>query len=1429
MKIFTVASAVLASTLLLAGMPASADDGAITNKSMSRTIQGPVFDQEVVNNALPEDEHAFTDMMGFYVPAQAASGLVGPIAYCNIDNTPESGEDCTNAVEELEVAKPLVNVFIHGPLFDVEGTAFGHSFMDTYAAVSLDDGETWKQTNLSESADLSSFNLETDHNPSGSSPLPADHNIPLGVDPFVVNHAKGFDTPYSAECTECHGAGLQGTAQTPSCYSCHGEKWSEATPVETGPIVVTAEDNAGTLMVAGVNAAGGADVSILNAVTGGEVGTTVADGDGDFVFQAETELPPCVVMAEYTDNNGEVLTGPSLSVKDIATGEPVENCAGLPVDLNDYPGGTYNVFHAVNGNKVVAGNKVLVAWPSRFCSSGQPAYSMVTESGMEDTTRLTAITEFIRAGSTDMGVPALPGFTSPIDGDAVDDLYLVDAFGVAGNQGSSDFADEGYPQVGVVPFGCVWTARGVLLPGDDPRTDEVEESHMVWTKAERLTSGRRDVNRIEVMAVKGAGFVVTWQEDPEGLRPGQGLGPGEGWSGAVAHSQTDAWYSFINEEYFDIVENPDNTTEPVNILDHDLTTSGRPQVFVPMAIPMRLSNNAKCNPPDTTTSGGGTEDLYCIFEATDEVPVGASAFGLKDQCADTVTIQTGNAENNPKFTEICVADTDGDGVADLPNRANTALTRPRLSLQGYDEDGDGITESAWVIMAAEESKGLGKFFFEPDSDGDGFAEPCEEGSSLTCTEEIGKNQWYYSFDMGTPDTSAGIGDNPNTLVNNLVVQGNLLNQGEVYWETGELFGLMSTEDMDDYGDYNFEILNTEIARRASLLTQSIGKAQNSRSHLLATPSWKQGVMRQGGPADTMLRRIVWDCDTAGDATASASASVQLSSLTTSILAASSLSTSSVETTSSVTTKGKSAKTAKGKSEKTAAVTAAVNLKDAAVKVKDKEHKVDVCHVLPHDRGITINIDESALPAHIAHGDRLGACEDFCDIPQSIEFNPYAFENMVCESYLIEPGTNPYYPGGVCADPAINLSGVVPDTCLNDGTGESEDCPTVDFSSSTYGIGDTNPILQGVVQGEGNQTRVLTWHQCPSDGIQTVGDFTAVTCDTDNRTDDFVNLRDQSWYNPLDVSKGHRGFLDGDFVQFLYAWSPNWRLNAKGNDRYDLYVRRSFDGGETWTTTPGTLQASDGNLYTGNGTVTCESYRPEETTSGERDEPTVCYEFAAGAAEHARNVTQHRSMRITTLDPRFAPTKATIEEGCTDGLFNDPTVIEGIFTCDDLSVDYDSDLRDPSRYFMVYETGDNTTTVVGEAEPLGLYYSRAEGFGDNYVVWTETDTDSADLTVCYPNDPHGDDFVTGTVVEGSGFCNEFDNMNTGGDTHASEANLESNPDGSKLYGVWAQWVFADDDDYDSEIVESDSMARRIWWIDDYVSDTFSYTLPGTQQP
>ncbi|WP_455222777.1 choice-of-anchor O protein [Kaarinaea lacus] len=1235
----------IAVTAILAGSPVLADDGEKTIKDMSHNTKLTVLPEEV-GVPTAEAEHAFIDMMMFYVPSQAASGLVGPVEYNNADDA---------LVETLVVSKPLISVFINGPAIGVEATPFAHSFMDTFAAVSLDDGATWKPTNLSESADQSSFLLGQSGGGGGGSgggsgnELPSTHT----ESEHGVLHAPGMKYPYTNQCTSCHGPTLLG-GEGPSCYSCHDKEWKESLPAGSGVVIITEatwEDKSkdrdedkkdkikGELEVEGEGAAAKAEVLLVNGVTDEIIATTKAKKNGEFEFELEikNELPPCTVKV-YSDGIASL----TVTVVD-DDGEAIEGCEGEPVDLSNYPGGVHNVFHATQGNKV------LVAWPSRYCQQGKPAYAL-----KNDEERLNAIVSFIQTGQAadDTSVPALGGFN--LD----DDLYLVDAFGVAGSQGSIDFADEGYPQAGEVPFGCVWTSRGVLLPGDDPRTDEAEASHMVWTKAERLTSGRRDPFRIEVKAVKDAGFVITWQEDPEGLRPGQGLGPGEGWSGAVAHSQTDVWYSFINWEYFDYVDNGEGA--PINMVNHDLTTSGRPQVFVPMAIPMRLTNNAKCNTDGTSVTD---PDLYCNFEGTDEIP-GASAYGLKDQCADSVEIPTG-PNNTP--TPICVSE---DG---LPNVANTASTRPRTSLQGRDSDGDGLIDSAWVVVAAEESKGLGKFFYEPDGT------PCIEGSSPTCTEEIGKNQWYFSFDMGSPDTSADLTE--TGLVKNLVNQGNMLNQPEVDWRTGEFYPVMDTADMWGFGDYDFEIYNTEIARRSSLLVQSIAKATASTSGLLAIPSWKQGAMRQGGPADTMLRRIV---------------------------------------------------------------------------------------------------------------------------DQGTSENPYAFTNIVCDNWAYDDGSNPYYPDGVCLDPATNLSGVVPDTCVDSQTDGEIECPTVTFGTSTFGIGDTDPILQGQIQGEGNTMKVLTWHQCPSDGTQTVGDITAVTCDNDNRTDDFVNLRDQSWYNPLDVSKGHRGFIDGDIVMFLYAWSPNWRLNAKGSDRYELYVRRSFDGGATWQTTPSGGTASDGvTAYAGDGTVTCETYRTAETGGGGIIEPRVCYEYPAGGNEQARNVTQHQSMRITTLDPRYSPTPASITAGCVN--IDDPTIDGSIMTCDDQST-LDSDVRDPSRYFMVYETGDNRTVEEGEAEPLDLFYSQAINFGDDYVVWAE----AADLSVCYPSDPHDDD-VPETLV-GSGFCNEFDRMNAAGDTHSSEANLESNPNGSKMYGVWAQWVF---DDTGEEVVESDAMARRIWWIDDYI--------------
>ncbi|RFF29318.1 sialidase family protein [Wenzhouxiangella sediminis] len=874
-----------------------------------------------------------------------------------------------------------------------------------------------------------------------------------------------------------------------------------------------------------------------------------------------------------------------------------ESAAEFATSVPAYPGDVTNIVHAV------AGRHIAVAWQSRYCSSGSPAYTL------DDGT-----TPTLSAVATELGI------------DPAADLYLTDVFGVAGSQGLVDYDAQGYPTVGVVPYHCLWTARGVLVEGDDPRTgDATEAFHVVWYKPERLTSGRRDVNRVEIAFVKDAGVVLTWQEDPGGLLPGSGEGPGEGWSGAIANNQTDIWYSFLPDAHFETV---DDTGTAVDLPTYWPANTEKPKPFVPFAVPMRMTNNARC-----TGSGDGTGGvpLYCTADALD--------FGLKNQCVDTVVIPTGQGSGT---TEVCVSE---DG---LPNVANTAATRPRVSLQARTDE-LGNTIGAWVVVIAEESKGLGRFFFKVGETGVETATPCNEGEADCETADIGKNVWYFSFEMGQPQTSSDLSE--TGLVKNLVAQGNMLNQPEIDWRTGETFPRMSTVDMWDFTgvtsgtDYNFDLYRTEIARRGSLLVQPRSGADAAGSNLTALPLFKQGLMQQGGPADIMARRIV-------DAGASA--------------------------------------------------------------------------------------------------------------------NPYDFNNLVCAERLYIDDSNPYYPKGICNDPAINLSGVTPENCATGGGGDNDAsdgvCPTIDES----GIASDTPDDQTVFD------KMETWAQCP--GSPLCGTFPeSVALGS--------NLDDQSWYNPLDVAKGHRGYIWNDMVVVMYAWSPNWKRNTSGSDRYELYIRRSFDGGRTWTTTPADWGSNESGF--GIGTTTCEFMRDGATAP---DSTQRCTYYPPGAPEQARNVSQLQgsetgtsTYKFTILDPRYAP---------------DPPTMKTIGTEGDGSYDYDSDEFNPTRFFVVYETGDNTTVVDGEAEALDLFFGRAVRYGDHYQVTA----DEHDMEkTCLP----------GPTIGGI-FCNEFERLTTGSDVSAEESSLTMSPAGDTLYSTWAQFTTAEVTFPDPL---SDASYARVWYTDE----------------
>lgn len=141
-----------------------------------------------------------------------------------------------------------------------------------------------------------------------------------------------------------------------------------------------------------------------------------------------------------------------------------------------------------------------------------------------------------------------------------------DPMGVAGAQGQVDYAAQGFPGVGVLPYRCLWAARGGVVGGA-----------VVWLGPEQLTSGVRDALQDNSSGIPGVGFAIAWQEDPWGLRPGEGSGQGEGWMGASVNPGTDLWYTRIAWADF-LRADPGDPTRPA----------------VPFAPPVRMTDNAPC-------------------------------------------------------------------------------------------------------------------------------------------------------------------------------------------------------------------------------------------------------------------------------------------------------------------------------------------------------------------------------------------------------------------------------------------------------------------------------------------------------------------------------------------------------------------------------------------------------------------------------------------------------------------------------------------------------------------------------------------------------------------------------------------------------------------------------------------------------------------
>lgn len=90
-----------------------------------------------------------------------------------------------------------------------------------------------------------------------------------------------------------------------------------------------------------------------------------------------------------------------------------------------------------------------------------------------------------------------------------------------------------YPEFGLieVPYACVYECRST-------------DGGASWSEARRLSDGYRDAKQ-DVNKGSTPGWVVTWQEDPQGLQPGQAEGPGDGGSGAKVSKGTDIWWTSL--------------------------------------------------------------------------------------------------------------------------------------------------------------------------------------------------------------------------------------------------------------------------------------------------------------------------------------------------------------------------------------------------------------------------------------------------------------------------------------------------------------------------------------------------------------------------------------------------------------------------------------------------------------------------------------------------------------------------------------------------------------------------------------------------------------------------------------------------------------------------------------------------------------------
>lgn len=936
-------------------------------------------------------------------------------------------------------------------------------------------------------------------------------------------------------------------------------------------------------------------------------------------------------------------------------------------------------------NVKVQGNNILVAWTSKYGSGGQPTYKLQTELYLFD----------------EEGNQIVDENNDPVPNPKYSEYAEEDIWGVGGTQRSKDYTkvEEGFPGI-EIPYSVVWTCRGFI----DTVLDEYGEPYtkITWMKPERLTSGRRDAEQVAV-ASSPEGFVVVWQEDPDGLRPGGSEGPGHGWSGATVNNGTDIWYTYIDNKYFQKI---DDDWEGKGEKSKDDTN--RPKALVPMKLPVRITDNDKLNSRnmridekdqvDTNLSQwegalpAGLELvdpdlLYVLYKSDLEADEGIGseislldcgsgggegigsgdgdgthgyglALGMKEGYEDSNLLWRDLDGDDPYilfFEKINNQDAIRYVAITADNRlmdGSEGASRTGVMMQRYQKT-DG-TYSAWIVLGYEQGKGAGAGSPDgagSDDGGCGCSSVDCEGEFILLGDKDGTGEGSTRY---FPDRGKNIMYHSfDFQTPDLVSSGDYLNPQQVapvYDANGDVERLDLVYQVE--GTYNPDTKEFDLG-----------------DYIL---DWKGEPI----PVRENARRPRFIIQPKSDAIA-------------------------------------------GKADTVKGTTMVAVYK---MGVGGKGDPADVQMV------------------------RWQASRDD-------KGNPYQYK-------YLEKKTYDYF-----------------DPIANDEAGVKHK----DVAWTNLGAVTADDFTTEYTQKGEEYKRIYSWTQTEE------------------------NLSDYTWMEPGINSRAHRGFLRGDFLAIAYVFTPNWRQANHGNDIYNCYVRRSFDGGDNWTTDP-----------EGDGITHWEMYKHLSSDPDSKPERYIDeYSVDPGEFEPARNISLLKNNREITIEPRLVGQPGTTRTTLTSALVE----LLDAYDNDDIGkqvVLFPQDVRDTNTFWMSYGTEATPDGKLDHPPAVDLYYSFSEDKGETYLMDEEWQYFGKDLDE--KKEPLTD-------AEGWEVWNWLAKDRRGVEMEQAESQIRYLPNGSVFYAVWNEESDLGNDAIFRRIFRASQVGDIIGIeiVDETAVDTFSLTF------